>query len=105
PTTTEILFTIGAGHRLVGRTHYDLFPDSAASVPELGPGIRANVEAVVGAKPDLVILYASADNRPAADRLRQAGIAVAGFKIDRIEQFERITRLLARLTVASRRAA
>lgn len=104
PTTTEILFTIGAGRRLVGRTHYDLFPDSAAFVPDLGPGIRPNVEAVVGAKPDLVILYASADNRPAADRLRQAGIAVAGFKIDRIEQFEHVTRLLGQLTGDSVRA-
>ena len=104
PTTTEILFTIGAGRRLVGRTHYDVFPDSAASVPDLGPGIRPNVEAVVGVKPDLVILYASADNRPAADRLRRAGIAVAGFKIDRIEQFEHVTRLLGRLTGDSVRA-
>ena len=105
PTTTEILFTIGAGHRVVGRTHYDLFPDSAALVPDLGPGIRPNVEGVIGARPDLVILYASADNKPAADRLRQAGIAVVGFKIDRIEQFERITRLLGRLTGDSARAA
>jgi len=105
PTTTEILFTIGAGHRVVGRTHYDLFPDSAVLVPDLGPGIRPNVEAVIGARPDLVILYASADNKPAADRLRQAGIAVVGFKIDRIEQFERVARLLGRLTGDSARAA
>jgi ABC-type Fe3+-hydroxamate transport system substrate-binding protein len=105
PTTTEILFTIGAGARVVGRTHYDLFPDSAVRVPDLGPGIRPNVEAVLGAKPDLVILYASIDNKPAADRLRQAGVAVAAFKIDRIEQFERITRLLGRITGDSARAA
>jgi ABC-type Fe3+-hydroxamate transport system substrate-binding protein len=104
PTTTEILYTIGAGHRLVGRTHYDLFPDSARLIPDLGPGIRPNVEAVIGARPELVILYASADNKPAADRLRQAGIAVVGFKIDRIDQFASSTRLLGRLTGDSVRA-
>ena len=29
PATTEILFTLGAGSRLIGRTKYDLWPDSA----------------------------------------------------------------------------
>src|SRR3982751_4511814 len=28
PATTEILFAIGAGTRVVGRTQYDLWPDS-----------------------------------------------------------------------------
>lgn len=105
PTTTEILFAVGAGSRLVGRTTYDIFPDSAKAVPDLGPGIRPNVEAILGARPDLVILYASSDNKPAADRLRAAGIAVVGFKIDSIEQFRRVTRLLGRLTGDSARAA
>ena len=44
PTTTEILFAIGAGRRLVGRTQYDIFPDSAKRVPNLGPGIRPGSE-------------------------------------------------------------
>ncbi len=104
PTTTEILFTIGAGSRVVGRTQYDLFPDSAALVPNLGPGLRPNVEAIMGARPDLVLLYASTDNKPAADRLAKAGVTVVSFKIDRIEHFERVTRLLGRITGDSARA-
>jgi iron complex transport system substrate-binding protein len=105
PTTTEILFTIGAGSRLVGRTEYDKWPDSARFVPDLGPGIRPNVEAVLGARPDLVLLYASEDNRDAARRLRDAGIATAAFKVDRIAQFDQLTRLLGRLVGDSARGA
>jgi iron complex transport system substrate-binding protein len=105
PTTTEILFTIGAGSRLVGRTAYDKWPDSARFVPDLGPGIRPNVEAVLGARPDLVLLYASEDNRAAARRLRDAGIATAAFKVDRIAQFDQLTRLLGRLVGDSARGA
>lgn len=105
PTTTEILFALGAGPRLVGRTSYDKWPDSARHVPDLGPGIRPNVEAVLGAKPDLVLLYASADNRAAAQRLREAGIATAAFKTDRIAQFDTLTRLLGRLIGDSARGA
>jgi iron complex transport system substrate-binding protein len=98
PTTTEILFAIGAGKRLVGRSQYDTFPDSATSVPSLGIALRPNVEAIMVTRPDLVILYASEDNRPALDRLRRAGIKTVGFKLDSIEQFRRDTRLLGKLT-------
>jgi iron complex transport system substrate-binding protein len=94
PATTEILFALGAGSRLVGRGEYDKWPDAALAVPNLGPGLRPNVEAVLAARPDIVFLYASADNRAAAQRLRQAGVPTAAFKVDSIEQFERTTRLL-----------
>jgi len=105
PTTTEILFALGAGSRLVGRTRYDLWPDSARFVPDLGPGIRPNIEAVLGARPDLALLYASEDNRAAAQRLRAAGVATAAFKVDRIAEFDRLTRLLGRVIGDSARGA
>ena len=105
PTTTEVLFAIGAGSRVVGRSMYDAFPESALAVPSLGAALRPNVEAIIGARPDLVVLYASQDNRVAADRLRQAGIPTAALRIDSIAQFERDTRLLGRLTRDSSRAA
>ena len=98
PATTDILFAVHAGPRVVGRSKWDLYPDSARLVPSLGDALRPNVEAVLGANPDLVILYASEDNRLAYDRLRDAGIAVLALRIDRIEQFERAARLLGRLT-------
>ena len=104
PTTTEILFAIGAGGRVVGRSVYDVFPAAATRVPSVGPALRPNVEAILAARPDLVILYASDDNRPALARLRAAGITTVGFKIDSIEQFERDTRLLGRMTNDSARA-
>jgi ABC-type Fe3+-hydroxamate transport system substrate-binding protein len=104
PTTTEILFAIGAGSRVVGRTRWDVWPDSARLVPDLGDGIRPNVEAVLAARPDLVVLYASADNRAAAQRLRAAGIATYAAKIDSIVEFERAVLALGRLTGDTARA-
>jgi len=97
PTTTEIVFALGSGGRLVGRTHWDLYPAEAKSVPDLGSGIRPNVEAVLGAHPDLVLLYASVDNRPAAERLRAAGVRTLSLKVDHIADFYRAVRLIGRL--------
>ena len=105
PTTTEILFAIGAGGRMVGRSTYDGWPAEAKQVADLGPGIKPNVEAIIAARPDLVLLYASTDNRPAAERLRGAGIPTASFKVDSIAEFERLTRLLGRLVGDSARGA
>ena len=106
PTTTELLYAIGAGDRLVGRTSYDFLPAPVRAVPDLGPGLRPNVEAVLAARPDLVILYASQDNRDAARRLRAARVPTVSYKVDRIADFARVTEALGRIvgdTVEARR--
>jgi iron complex transport system substrate-binding protein len=97
PATTELLFAIGAGDRVVGRTEYDLWPDSARLVPSVGAGMQPNLEAVMGRHPDLVVMYASGSDRGAADRLTSAGIATAAFRMDHIADFARVTMILGRL--------
>lgn len=94
PATTELVFALGAGSLLVGRTAWCDYPAQAAAVPNLGNGIDPNVEAVVAARPDLVLLYKSGANRAAAERLRALGIATLELATDRMEDFDRITRLL-----------
>lgn len=98
PATTELLFAIGAGDRLVGRTTYDRWPEAARAVPDLGPGLRPNVESILAARPDLVVLYASDDNRDAARRLRAAGVTTVAYRLDRLADFSRVTLALGRLT-------
>jgi iron complex transport system substrate-binding protein len=94
PATTEILFALGAGDRVVGRTKWDGWPPAALRVPDLGDGIRPSVETVIGVRPDLVVLYASGDNRDAARALRATGIDVISLRIDSIAEFERAAILL-----------
>jgi ABC-type Fe3+-hydroxamate transport system substrate-binding protein len=98
PVTTELLFALGAGGRVVGRTHWDLYPDAARAVPDLGNGMSPNVEAVLGVHPDLVVLYAGESNRAAAAQLRHAGVATLSIRDDHISDFRRTVTLLARAT-------
>ncbi len=105
PATTELFFALGAGGRLVGRTRYDLYPAAALAVPDLGNGMRPNLEVVLGARPDLVVLYASNENRDAASRLRAAGVPTLTLRIDSIAQFRRAVVTLGRVlgdTMAAR---
>ena len=94
PATTEILFALGAGDRVVGRTRWDGWPPEVVNVRDLGDGIRPSIETVLTARPDLVILYASGDNRDAAQSLRAAGVPVISLRIDSIAEFERAALLL-----------
>jgi ABC-type Fe3+-hydroxamate transport system substrate-binding protein len=87
PAATELVFALGAGARLVGRTHWDTSPDSARLVPDMGDGMRPNTERVLAASPDLVLLYASVENRAARDAFRRAGIATLAQRIDRVADF------------------
>jgi len=94
PATTEILFALGAGDRVVGRTHWDGWPPEVVQVPDLGDGIKPSIETVVSVRPDLVVLYATGDNKAAAAALRAAGVDVISLRIDRIAEFERATQIL-----------
>jgi ABC-type Fe3+-hydroxamate transport system substrate-binding protein len=98
PATTELLFAIGAGPALVGRTKWCDYPAAAADVPNLGDGINPNVEAVLASRPDLVVLYNSAQNGAIAGRLRGLGIAAVRLNTDALRDVGRVGRLLGRLT-------
>ena len=97
PATTELFFALGAKDRLIGRTRYDLYPAEALEIPDLGNGMRPNVEVVLGARPDLVVLYASNENRDAATRFRAAGVPTLTLRIDSIAQFRRAVMTLGRV--------
>ena len=97
PATTELLFALGLGDRVVGRTTWCDYPAAARAVPSLGDGLQPNLEAIVAARPDLVVLYNSVQNVAAADRLRAQRIPTVLVTTDRLADVPRLARLLAPL--------
>jgi ABC-type Fe3+-hydroxamate transport system substrate-binding protein len=98
PATTEVLFAIGAGSRVIGRTPWCDYPPAALKVPIAGDGINPNLEQLVALHPDLVLLYPSSANATAAQRLSKLGIPVFQARTDRIEDVPRLAAVLGRLT-------
>jgi len=105
PAVTAMLFAMGAGGAVVGRTRWDNYPAAVQQVPSVGDGLRPNLEAVLERRPDLVILYASGDDRAAVQQLRQAGVPTLALKVDRVADFRRALALLGRFLGDSARAA
>src|SRR3989475_8394808 len=104
PSFTEILFAIGAGDRVVGRTQWCDYPPAALAVPSVGEALPPNVEAVAARKPDLVVLYNSGPNVTAAKQLERIGIHAVLLDLNRLEDLGPAARALGRLTGLEERA-
>jgi len=57
PATTEMLFAMGAGDRVIAIGNYDRYPPESQKLPRVGGLIDANVEQILQMHPDLVIVY------------------------------------------------
>ena len=74
PATTEMLFAMGAGDRLIGVSNYDRFPAAVDRLPRVGGLLDPNVERLLSLKPDLVVVYdTQADLK---QQLARAGIPI-----------------------------
>jgi len=98
PASTELLFALGADSLVVGRTSWCDYPAGAKAVPDLGDGIKPNIEAVIASRPDLVVLYNSGQNAAVAGRLRELGVAALRINTDALSSVPRIAQMLGRLT-------
>jgi ABC-type Fe3+-hydroxamate transport system substrate-binding protein len=98
PSTTELLFAIGAGDRVVGRTRWCEDPAEALAVTSVGDGLAPNIELIVSGRPDLVVFYHSTQNAVAITQLEGLGIATASIRLDRLDDLGRAARFLGGLT-------
>ncbi|MEP7379320.1 MAG: helical backbone metal receptor [Chloroflexota bacterium] len=77
PATTELLYALGVGERLRGRTDQDDYPAQATALPVVATFEGVHIEDVVAIAPDLVIAGGNEfTHRADVSRLRQLGILV-----------------------------
>jgi len=76
PNLTEIVFAVGGGDRLVGRTSYCDYPPEAKSVPEVGDTLHPSLERVISVKPQLVLISTASQLEVFTQQLQNQNIAV-----------------------------
>ncbi|MBM7684570.1 MAG: cobalamin transport system substrate-binding protein [Epulopiscium sp.] len=59
PSITELIYALGKGENLVGRTDYCDYPEETKEVPSIGSLIDPSVEKIVELNPDIVIATAN----------------------------------------------
>lgn len=78
PNVTEIIYALGAGDQLVGRTDYCNYPEQALAVTSIGTLWDPNLEAILALNADVAIASSIVD--PSfIDSLRKAGVEAYQF--------------------------
>ena len=102
PSMTELVMTLGAADRLVGRTDFDEDARLAA-LPSVGGGLDPSLEALVALEPDLVIAWPSGD-QALATHLGNMGIPMYAAEIQSLGDLRRHADQLGHLLETTRAA-
>lgn len=76
PNLTEIVFAVGGGAQLVGRTSYCDFPPEAKSVAEVSDTLHPSLERVIALKPQVVLISTASQLEVFTQQLQNQNIAV-----------------------------
>jgi len=76
PNLTEIVFAVGAGNRLVGRTSYCDYPPEAKAVTEVGDTLHPSLERIIALKPQVVLVSTASQLEVFTNQLQSQNIAV-----------------------------
>jgi iron complex transport system substrate-binding protein len=97
PNTTEILFHIGAGEKIVGADEYSNYPSAANDIVRVNNHATANYELILSLKPDLVIAWQSGNGEQIISRVRQLGIPVFVVETGNLDEIPSLYRRLGLL--------
>jgi iron complex transport system substrate-binding protein len=76
PSVTEIVFAIGAGDGLVGRTTYCNYPPEAQRVMEVGDTLKPSIEKIIALQPQVVFVSTASQLEAFTSELAAHQIAV-----------------------------
>lgn len=98
PSMTELLFSLGAGERIVGVMAHSDFPPEASGIPVVGQHNGLDLERILSLQPDLVIAWQSGNPQGALLRMESMGIPVYVAEPESLEDIARQIENLAALT-------
>jgi iron complex transport system substrate-binding protein len=86
PNLTEIVFALGLGEKVVGVSNNCDWPAEAKTKPKMGTFWQPNTEAIIAAKPDLVVCESFLQQKEVAETLKRAGLRVLSLRAESIEE-------------------
>ncbi|RMG59938.1 MAG: hypothetical protein D6713_04235 [Deltaproteobacteria bacterium] len=82
PNLTEILFSIGAGDRVVGVTSFCTIPPDAGRIARVGGIVDPDIEKIIALSPDLVVASKNGTGKSAVETLDSLGLSCFVFDVD-----------------------
>ena len=105
PSITETLFAIGAGDQICGVTDQCTFPGAARGKLHVGGMTNPNIEAIVGLRPDLIVMSMEGNTRAEFAKLTSLGVTIFVTNPRTLRGIQRSIEQLGILTGHTSRAA
>jgi iron complex transport system substrate-binding protein len=102
PSVTEIVFSLGAQDRLVGRTDFCDYPPAVRAKPSVGGMVNPNLETLVSLRPDLVVATDEGNREETFRQIERLGIPTYLVHANRVAE---TIDLIARMGVLTGHAA
>src|SRR5438128_6549756 len=102
--TTETLYLLGQGDRIVGVSGYTVRPPEARQKPKVSAFINARFDKILALKPDLVLAFSDLQADLAAELVRR-GLAVVTFNQRTVAEILQMIRMLGGLVGCQAEAA
>lgn len=97
PFLTELVYSAGAGDRLVGVSAYSDYPPEALRLPQVATAVSFSVEEVAALRPDLVLAWRDSARVEDLQRLEKLGIATFVTQATRLADAPRILQAIGTL--------
>ena len=76
PHTTELLYSAGAGSKIIATTEESDYPNASHAFASVGAYNQINLERIIALKPDLVVAWHDGGQQRLIDQLKHLGVAV-----------------------------
>lgn len=103
PASTEIVYAVGAGEKLVGRTDYCNYPEEAGAIDSIGSYMEPNMELILSKTPDLVLASDYIDDA-VRTQLEEAGAVVCLISANDLPAIEKDINSVGKLTGCAEQA-
>ncbi|MFW6140901.1 MAG: ABC transporter substrate-binding protein [Acidobacteriota bacterium] len=102
PSVTEIVFSLGLGDRVVGVSHFTVYPEAAKSKKSIGGLINPSKERITALNPDLVITQG--EHERLAELCQSQNIKFLSLKIEKLTDIHQAIIELGRILGAEKEA-
>jgi iron complex transport system substrate-binding protein len=104
PHATELLFSIGAGDKVIGVVKYSDFPEAAKKIPQVGGYKKLDLERIVSLQPDLIVAWQTGNRPTEMTRLQELGLKVFYTEPRRLADIASLLKRMGQLTGNRQRA-
>ncbi len=88
PHATELVYSAGAGEKIIATVDYSDFPEQAKRIPRIGNAYSINIEKIISLRPDIIIAWSEGNNLKEISKLQDLGIK---FYFSKVKNFKSIS--------------